>query len=709
MVLSDLDEARELSGHLDAAMFALSASMRERFAPILTDSLGRTWCKRVSAANGAFAEYDFASYADCLLGSTERTRPHRDIFRSAAGKPWAAYGHLLETAKRARNAVAHPSRPFDRRSTARLLDDFATLAEALELSTAAELRASATAVRAGDYSRAAREATTDPTEVLRLSAELEQAREEKAALAEEVRAASERVAQQDAALAAEKEAREIQSALRRQAEDALTATAHVRAEREFLEAEAERHRQEARGAQHRAEIAVQASRKAQEERNELARQMEASQKRIAGLEQQGRALAEQVAPPESTAHSTPDLDALEERVEVVRRQAQELRQFVARAATGANDIASSPSRVDSTSFTGPAAHDVRPGQPWPYGAGEYSYSLRPTAEDVYEYETSTWLSDLIGKDKARKVFKRLAKNRPEGGTIRVDSDGDVSTQRKSGGGRFYLGRVADHEWFPNVIDFGAPSTEPLEQPAVARASARTPAMTVTGPAAHDVSPGQPWPYGAGEYSYSLRPTAEDVYEYETSIWLSDLIGKDKARQVFKRLAKNRPEGGTIRVDADGDVSTQRKSGGGRFYLGRVADHEWFPNVINFSAPPSGQLQADAPPRTASRALASTVSGPAAHDVSPGQPWPYGAGAHSYSLRPTAEDVYEYETGIWLSDLIGKNKARQVFKRLAKNRLEGGTIRVDADGDVSTQRKSGGGRFYLGRVADHEWFPNVIGG
>lgn len=101
---------------------------------------------------------------------------------------------------------------------------------------------------------------------------------------------------------------------------------------------------------------------------------------------------------------------------------------------------------------GPAAHSVAPGEEWPYGAGEHRYSLRPSTQDIYHYETDTWLSDVIGRKKTKKVVARLAKRRPEGGTIRVDSDDDVSTQRKAGGGRYYLGRVISDEWFPDTIE-----------------------------------------------------------------------------------------------------------------------------------------------------------------------------------------------------------------------------------------------------------------
>jgi hypothetical protein len=91
-------------------------------------------------------------------------------------------------------------------------------------------------------------------------------------------------------------------------------------------------------------------------------------------------------------------------------------------------VAALSRRPNSTAFP-MALHSVRLGQRWPYGAGELSYSLGPSAGDIYEYQTDTWLSDVIGNKKARKICDRLAEHRPEGGTIRVDSDGDVSTQR----------------------------------------------------------------------------------------------------------------------------------------------------------------------------------------------------------------------------------------------------------------------------------------
>src|SRR3954454_17716381 len=580
--MSEPEEARETKLHLDDAVTLLGASMWERFNPGLAAELGPTWYKCARPAQGAFARYDFASYADCLLGNTERTRAHRALFRKVAGCPWPTYGPALEAAKRARNVIIHPDRTFDRRTAAPLLDDLARIALVLELNVAQELVERAQAVRSGDYSKGlnSREAAT--AQVDKLAAQLERAQEETASLAERLREADGLLAEKAATVARETEKEQRETELRRQAEEALASAAHAHAERERLERELVVHRGAVEEAGKRAETAEQVSAAAQSERDALDRQMGASQIRIRELEEEARTLAVGIA------HSYAD------EVTVDLHDSQHMSDAaIARVTAGdsapepsgnpeaprANAPIDNQSRLHGSTSTAAstAFFSVRPGQKWPYGTGEYSYSLRPWAEDVYEYETDTWLSDVVGKKKARKVVERLSQYRPEGGTIRVDSDGDVSTHRKSGGGRFYLGRVSPKEWFPDVIR--AATSAPAPTAPEVRRIASSPPRTDVGPASHSVRPGQKWPYGTGEYSYSLRPWAEDLYEYETDTWLSDVVGKKKARKVVERLSQYRPEGGTIRVDSDGDVSTQRRSGGGRFSLGRVPPKEWFPAVI----------------------------------------------------------------------------------------------------------------------------------
>ena len=573
------NEARVLKAHLDDAVAALGLAMHERFAPGLSAELGRTWFKRVRPSQGAFAEFDFSSYADCLLGDNERTREHRDLFRRVAGKPWSEYGTTLESAKRARNAISHPNRRFTRGWAAQLLDDLAAFAHALDLGPAPDLVQRAQAARTGDLvDRGIPHLEGRRAAVVDLATEIERFEEQKAALAEELRAAEARESETVKALAAEREEREREQELRRRAEERLALSRGDQSERERLERETARHQRTAEEARSRAAVAKRDAASAQAARDELERRFQASQAQLSELQEQSRQLTAEVAPAEEP--TTVDLEELRRLIEsrLGRPEgAQAQPEAVGYSEVTRVDGASSrraPARreLDPDAL---AYHSVLPGEKWPYGAGEHSYSLRPSTQDIYHYDTDTWLSDVIGKKKTKKVFARLAEHRPEGGTIRVDSDGDVSTQRKAGGGRFYLGRVTTDEWFPDVIE--DESVDPSSRRAGVPGA---PALrTDVGPAVHSVLPGEKWPYGAGEHSYSLRPSTQDIYHYDTDTWLSDVIGKKKTKKVFARLAEHRPEGGTIRVDSDGDVSTQRKAGGGRFYLGRVTTDEWFPDVI----------------------------------------------------------------------------------------------------------------------------------
>jgi hypothetical protein len=205
------------------------------------------------------------------------------------------------------------------------------------------------------------------------------------------------------------------------------------------------------------------------------------------------------------------------------------------------------------------------------------------------------------------------------------------------------------------------------------------------------TPGQRWTH-VGEYLYLLNARLVDVRDYkEPSRLLSEVIGPVRARRVAESLLAHRPEGGAIRVDRFGNVSTQRKSGGGRFFLGTVSADEWFPGVLEGDGREGSDDQDDD---------SGTLP-------SPGEPWPYRAGAHWYSIRPSIQDIEEHRTGKLLSEVIGRKRASAVVTALLEHRPEGGIIAVDSDGDVSTQRRSHEARFYLGRVSTRDWFDGVM--
>lgn len=265
------------------------------------------------------------------------------------------------------------------------------------------------------------------------------------------------------------------------------------------------------------------------------------------------------------------------------------REIAAPAQTGGQRLATRPSepvnaRATAVESVGESPEALpSPGQPWPYEAGNHSYSIFPSIQDVAEHAApNRKLSDVIGPGRTKKVVEQLLKHRPEGGVIAVDADGDVSTKRR-GRPRIYLGRVSADAWFSGVIGCATVETvntsELLQRVQAALTALQT--RDVATPAVDTLPPpGAKWPFAAGDCAYSLRARDEDVREYETGRLLSEVIGAKKASKVARRLLRHRPEGGMIRVDTDGDVSTQRKSGGGRFYLGRVSADEWFAGVID---------------------------------------------------------------------------------------------------------------------------------
>ncbi|MEP6815903.1 MAG: hypothetical protein ABI873_10170 [Marmoricola sp.] len=192
-------EQRALKAQLDDAVATLGISIRDHFAPELAAELGRTRYKEVRPAQGHFAEYDFASHADCLIGDNERTRSHRDLFRRIAAQRWTDYGDALLAAKRARNTIIHPGRLFDRRSAAQLIEPLAAVSTALKLSSGPQLAEQVEAIRSGHFASTSRPTEEDVTRAQVLAVELDREKEAKAATAEAARPADERANQHAAA------------------------------------------------------------------------------------------------------------------------------------------------------------------------------------------------------------------------------------------------------------------------------------------------------------------------------------------------------------------------------------------------------------------------------------------------------------------------------------------------------------------------------
>jgi hypothetical protein len=68
--------------------------------------------------------------------------------------------------------------------------------------------------------------------------------------------------------------------------------------------------------------------------------------------------------------------------------------------------------------------------------------------DVLDRSAGLFLSQIIGQAKAARVNARLRKGRPDGGRIRIVTDGTVVSRRDAQSAWFVVGHVAPDEWFP---------------------------------------------------------------------------------------------------------------------------------------------------------------------------------------------------------------------------------------------------------------------
>ena len=95
----------------------------------------------------------------------------------------------------------------------------------------------------------------------------------------------------------------------------------------------------------------------------------------------------------------------------------------------------------------------------------------------------------------------------------------------------------------------------------------------TGPT---VPAGTLWTKGEIGPPYSLLLRGLDVLDRVNGIYLSQLIGTERAAEVNARLLKGRPDGGRIRITPSGVVVSRRNADAPWFVVGSVEAHEWFP-------------------------------------------------------------------------------------------------------------------------------------
>lgn len=77
---------------------------------------------------------------------------------------------------------------------------------------------------------------------------------------------------------------------------------------------------------------------------------------------------------------------------------------------------------------------------------------------------------------------------------------------------------------------------------------------------------------------------------------------------------------------------------------------------------------------------------------------------AYSLLVRVPDVLDRRSGLFLSQVIGREAAEDVNGRLRAGRPDGGRIRIAGDGTVVSRRDASSPWFVVGHVAPQEWYP-----
>ncbi len=88
--------------------------------------------------------------------------------------------------------------------------------------------------------------------------------------------------------------------------------------------------------------------------------------------------------------------------------------------------------------------------------------------------------------------------------------------------------------------------------------------------------GQLWPSPVGGKSFSLLLRMDDVLDRSSGLFLSQVIGAERATQVVRRLRQVRPDGGRLRLASDGVLVSRMPDSDHHFVVGQVGPDEWFP-------------------------------------------------------------------------------------------------------------------------------------
>lgn len=99
--------------------------------------------------------------------------------------------------------------------------------------------------------------------------------------------------------------------------------------------------------------------------------------------------------------------------------------------------------------------------------------------------------------------------------------------------------------------------------------------------------GKLWGDGPLSPTYTLLLRIPDVFDRANGTYLSQVVGADRAALVNARLRNGRPDGGRIRVAADGTVVSRRDAVSSWFTVGTVTADEWFPAESPRRAVPAG--------------------------------------------------------------------------------------------------------------------------
>jgi hypothetical protein len=77
-------------------------------------------------------------------------------------------------------------------------------------------------------------------------------------------------------------------------------------------------------------------------------------------------------------------------------------------------------------------------------------------------------------------------------------------------------------------------------------------------------------------AYSLLLRVPDILDRAGGVYLSDVIGEQRAAAINERLRRGRPDGGRVRITSTGTVISRRDGDSPWYVVGSVAADEWFP-------------------------------------------------------------------------------------------------------------------------------------